>query len=92
MTTETMIYQLRTGGLQPLDDAGTLTGIFKQPVETAFVAESGLEHDEHGDQRYHGGPEKALHHFAADHYARLRDCFPSPQQAGAGPALLARIW
>lgn len=85
MTTATVIDQLRTGSLQALDDAGTLTGIFKHPVETAFVSESGLEHDEHGDQRHHGGPEKALHHFAADHYARLRDLLPEPAASRCQP-------
>jgi len=85
MTTETVIQQLRTGGLQPLDVAGTLTGIFKQEVETAFVAEAGLERDEHGDQRHHGGPEKALHLFAADHYARLRELLPAPARERCKP-------
>lgn len=77
MTTETVIQQLRIGDLQPLDEAGTLTGIFKREVETAFVAKTGLEQDEHGDQRHHSGPEKALHHFASDHYARLREQLPA---------------
>jgi MOSC domain-containing protein YiiM len=29
----------------------------------------GIEGDEQADPRYHGGPDKALHHYPADHYA-----------------------
>ncbi|MFO7529486.1 MAG: MOSC domain-containing protein [Marinobacter sp.] len=78
MTNQTRILQLRTGQLQDLADTGAATGIYKQNVKAAFLSETGLEQDEHGDTRRHGGPEKALHHFASDHYARLQKILPVP--------------
>jgi len=78
MIRQTKILQLRTGRLQQLADNGVTTGIYKLNVDAAFLSETGLEQDEHGDTRHHGGPEKALHHFAADHYAGLWEILPSP--------------
>lgn len=37
----------------------------------------GIEGDFIGDTVLHGGREKALHHFPADHYQKLCDTFPS---------------
>jgi len=71
------ILQLRTGRLQALADTGATTGIYKQKVEAAFLSETGLEQDEQGDTRHHGGSEKALHHFASDHYTRLQQILPA---------------
>lgn len=36
------------------------------PVKIGFL---GIEGDEQADPRYHGGPDKALHHYPGDHYA-----------------------
>ena len=36
----------------------------------------GIEGDFVGDKILHGGREKALHHFPADHYQKLSDTFP----------------
>ncbi len=33
----------------------------------------GIVGDEQGDPRVHGGPDKAVHHYPADHYARWRE-------------------
>jgi MOSC domain-containing protein YiiM len=72
------ITQLRTGGLRPFPGTDTQTGIFKEDKPSARLSEYGLEGDEHGDPRNHGGPEKALHHYAADHYPWLKGNLPSP--------------
>ena len=40
------------------------------PVKIGFL---GLEGDEQADRRVHGGPDKALHHYPHDHYARWRE-------------------
>jgi MOSC domain-containing protein YiiM len=72
------ITQLRTGKLKAFAGTDTLTGIFKEDKACARLSEHGLEGDEHGDPRNHGGPEKALHHYAADHYAWLQANLPSP--------------
>lgn len=46
---------------------------------------SGFEGDEQGDRIYHGGPEKAVHHYPAEHYALWRARFPlSPVALDAG--------
>ncbi|HXR01072.1 MAG TPA: MOSC domain-containing protein [Pseudomonas sp.] len=36
----------------------------------------GLGNDEHGDPRFHTGPERALHHYPAEHYAYWRKHYP----------------
>ncbi|NWC00576.1 MOSC domain-containing protein [Pseudomonas gingeri] len=44
----------------------------------------GLGSDEHGDPRFHTGPERALHHYPAEHYADWRKRYP--QVDWAAPA------
>lgn len=79
------LLQLRIGRLQTLATSGVETGIYKQPVDQAFLTTTGLEQDEQGDTHHHGGPEKALHHFASDHYARLQQILPAPAAAHCQP-------
>jgi MOSC domain-containing protein YiiM len=57
---------------------GTPSGIFKSAV-TASIALGplGLDGDHHADRSVHGGIDKALHHFPAEHYARLAARFPA---------------
>jgi MOSC domain-containing protein YiiM len=56
---------------------------FSRPGSRSAIAKSRLEGsqrvtllgilgDEQGDLRVHGGPDKAIHHYPADHYARWR--------------------
>ncbi|HLW27408.1 MAG TPA: MOSC domain-containing protein [Kiloniellales bacterium] len=69
MTTFTLL-ELRRGKVRPLGPKGVSSGIFKERVEGALKATpDGLEGDEQGDRRHHGGPEKALHAYPACHYA-----------------------
>lgn len=52
---------------------GGLSAIAKQPVEgPVHIGALGLEGDQQGDPRVHGGPEKAVHHYALEHYAAWR--------------------
>lgn len=54
------------------------------PVQL-FQPLDGLEGDEQGDRVYHGGPEKPLHHYAAEHYPAWHDWHPgSPVRFAAG--------
>lgn len=54
-------------------DVAVMSGIGKTPRAGAlWLAREGLQGDEQGDPVYHGGPEKALHHYAADHYPGWR--------------------
>jgi MOSC domain-containing protein YiiM len=46
------------------------TGFFKRPVHGAVpLSRLGLEGDGQADPRYHGGPEKAVYLYPAEHYA-----------------------
>ena len=52
---------------------GTMSGIDKRPLAGEVrIGELGIEGDEQGDPRVHGGPDKAVHHYAFDHYAAWR--------------------
>ncbi len=53
------------------------TGIFKRPVIGPLkLAEMGLEGDFQADRRVHGGPDKAVHHYAAQNYRLLQAALP----------------
>jgi MOSC domain-containing protein YiiM len=71
------IDHVYAGGLSVLQPEGQQTGIYKQRrAGLVRVEKHGIVGDQHGDTRVHGGPEKAVHHYAAQHYARLADAFP----------------
>lgn len=54
------------------------TGIFKHPVrESIFLGEKDVENDHVIDRRYHGGIEKAVYAYGANHYAYWKDLYPN---------------
>src|SRR3546814_10264576 len=64
------IRAVLSGKTVPLGKNGVASGIFKRPLHSAIqVTRTGLAGDEQGDRKHHGGPEKAIHHYAFDHYA-----------------------
>ncbi|HVX35320.1 MAG TPA: MOSC domain-containing protein [Hyphomicrobium sp.] len=64
------INQILIGGIAPLGPQAIPSGIRKSPVNgRIFLGHEGLMGDAQGDRQHHGGPEKALHHYAFDHYA-----------------------
>ncbi len=72
----TVIEAVFVGCLNRLPE-GHPTGIFKQLIEHPLdVSYTGLTGDEHGDTKVHGGPEKAIHLYPADHYEVLAKGFP----------------
>lgn len=77
MTLTSKIDHVFAGGLGVLLPEGQRTGIFKQrqagPVRVEL---QGIVGDQHGDTRVHGGPEKAVHQYAAQNYQRLAQAFP----------------
>lgn len=83
MRTSFTVDALLAGKVAPLGRAGAPSGIAKRRIESAYLGYGGLEGDEQADLRHHGGPEKALHHYAFEHYASWRKELPQP------PALLA---
>lgn len=73
-----MSLLLFTGQIIRIDDEGQSTAIYKQPVAGAIaLGGEGLSGDAQADRRVHGGPEKAVHHYAAENYARLAARFPA---------------
>ena len=64
---------LLTGKAVPYTRPGSHSGIDKQPRAGLIrMTECGLSGDEQGDLRVHGGIDKAVHHYAFDHYATWR--------------------
>ncbi|MCU0808223.1 MAG: MOSC domain-containing protein [Candidatus Contendobacter sp.] len=71
------VDHLLIGALRTLEPEGQRTGLFKEPVTRAMIRRSGLVGDHQADQRYHGGPEKAVHQYPPDHYPRIAARFPT---------------
>lgn len=73
--TEFRVPEIRAGRVRPLGPQGVASGIDKHPIHGAVVAgPTGLEGDEQGDRRHHGGPDKAIHAYASSHYPEwIRD-------------------
>ena len=74
------------GALQSLPPEGQLTGMFKAAMAgPAALGTTGLAGDRQGDPRHHGGVEKALHHYPAEHYDVLAARWPElATRVGAG--------
>ena len=71
------MLKLFAGQIRDLPSDNRPTGIFKTAVRAPVrVGKEGLAGDIQADRRVHGGPEKALHHYAAGNYARLAAAFP----------------
>lgn len=69
--------QLYAGQVRPLPENGRPTGIFKTPVSgIVLITGEGLVGDAQADRTVHGGPDKALHYFPAEHFATLAQAFP----------------
>ena len=61
------------GPAVPFTRPGSRSAIAKSPVTgPVAVGTLGLDGDEQGDLRVHGGPDKAVHHYAQEHYAPWR--------------------
>jgi MOSC domain-containing protein YiiM len=70
VNSETDILALLSGKAQPFA-RGENSAIAKRPAEgNVTIGYLGIIGDEQADLRVHGGPDKALHHYPFDHYAR----------------------
>ncbi|MBV7536448.1 MOSC domain-containing protein [Duganella sp. sic0402] len=85
-----VIDALFIGKAKPLPRNGhadVASGIVKTlQAGKVWLSFNGLQGDEQGDRMYHGGPEKAVHHYAAEHYAHWRAQYPDspvPMRPGA---------
>lgn len=75
------------GRAVPFGRPGKVSAIAKHPVDgPRAVGIDGIEGDEQGEKKIHGGPDKAVHHYPFDHYAAWRAEL-ADQPAGS-PALL----
>lgn len=69
-----IIDAVLTGAVAPLGDSGKRSAIAKTALSGPVrVGRLGLAGDEQADPRFHGGPEKAVHHYAYDHYPAWRE-------------------
>jgi MOSC domain-containing protein YiiM len=69
----TRVDVLLAGRAVPYTRAGSRSAIDKRPLRgRVAIGELGIAGDEQGDPRVHGGPDKAIHHYAFDHYAAWR--------------------
>lgn len=72
--TGTPLRTLLVGQIRPLGDRRAPSGIDKQSCDRPLrVGRTGLEGDAQGDLKHHGGLEKAVHHYALDHYPAWRN-------------------
>ena len=62
------IDQLLIGPVRPLGLRGAPSGIDKRAAGRLWLGRAGFAGDAQGDTRHHGGPDKAVHHYAFDHY------------------------
>ena len=80
MTTTTALARidgLYAGRVKTLWEGKAPSAIDKQAVSGRVVlGQCGLKWDEQADLSVHGGPDKALHHYAADHIATWREELP----------------
>ncbi len=64
------LLSLRAGVATSFGPSGQPSAIDKQPIDApVFLDLNGFAADEQGDTLHHGGPEKAVHHYASEHYA-----------------------
>ncbi len=67
------IDALLTGVAVPYTRPGSRSGIAKAPRSGPVrIGRLGLEGDEQGDTRVHGGVDKAVHHYPFEHYVAWR--------------------
>jgi MOSC domain-containing protein YiiM len=80
------VMAVRVGRAVPYTRPGTMSAIDKRPVTgPVHVGAEGLDGDEQGDRRVHGGPDKAVHFYAEEHYAAWREELgPRPVLASSG--------
>ena len=64
-------------------DRSVRTAAHKQRVDCAYLRTEGFEGDEQADRRHHGGPDKAVCVYSAEHYGFWRDFLGCPLEHGA---------
>ncbi len=79
------IRALLSGRVRPFA-RGEGSAISKAPLSGKIrITRRGIVGDEQADALHHGGPDKALHHYPFDHYARWRRDLGHEDLLAAGP-------
>ncbi|MEM8919029.1 MAG: MOSC domain-containing protein [Pseudomonadota bacterium] len=74
---ETKLDFLLVGTPQPFRDDGEISAIVKTALsEPVFLGPSGLKGNQVADSVHHGGPDKAVHLYPAEHYAWWAEKYP----------------
>lgn len=81
------LLYLYSGKAQPFGARGKPSAIHKHPIEQVQVSTLGIEGDEQGNPKVHGGPHKALHQFSLQTYQQIAEAFPEHQAALVAGAL-----
>jgi MOSC domain-containing protein YiiM len=85
MIATTPLRTVLTGRAVPYTRPGSMSGIAKSAVAGPVqVTATGLDGDEQGDLRVHGGVDKAIHHYPYDHYPHWQAELDSPLLAQPG--------
>ncbi|HWU02539.1 MAG TPA: MOSC domain-containing protein [Novosphingobium sp.] len=67
------LLSVLTGRVAPFRAEHEPSAIAKAPVAGPVrIGPMGIEGDEQADRKHHGGVDKAIHHYAFDHYAAWR--------------------
>lgn len=73
------IINVLAGKAVPYTRPGTTSGIHKSPLAgNITVGPLGVECDEQGDRRVHGGVDKAVHCYPSEHYPYWQERLGSP--------------
>lgn len=73
----TRLEHVLTGTPKPFREDGETSAIAKTPVDRPLMLGFlGLEGNQVADPVHHGGPDKAVHLYPAEHYAFWRDKYP----------------
>ncbi len=75
------ISSVHAGRPAPFGPSGEPSAIHKKPIPgRVAVTVAGLAGDGHGDTVHHGGADKAVHHYAFEHYELWRREYPQAQK------------
>ncbi|KQT60741.1 MULTISPECIES: MOSC domain-containing protein [unclassified Aureimonas] len=86
---KTILGALLVGDISPFGPVSVPSGIDKRPVQAPVrLCREGFFGDAQGDRKRHGGPDKAVHHYPSEHYAKwlaeigTRDMLAAPGAFG----------
>ncbi len=80
--------QIFAGQVRALPESGRPSAIAKsRQGEPVHITATGLAGDSQADLSVHGGPDKAVHIYSADHLSRLARAFPGTRRPWAPGAM-----